>query len=210
MATWPALTLWPAWALFITLFLCVAGWERGSNDAGLGGFVIPTYSWLCCLLAIWWTLRNASDKFFEAKKSLLEERAGAPSAHQPGLETQNPGLDTQTEAAAASQGHQTEAPAKKNPRLYWLDNLKVALTMIVVLHHTTGSFAGLPQRNFIALKSCPAGRNSFTDFAFTFTTLNQSYFMPLFFFISVTQSFFSSRCRPETLLLVGLPRWIFV
>eukprot|EP00937_MAST-01D_sp_MAST-1D-sp2_P006222 g6222.t1 len=175
VSTWPTLTLWPAWALFITLFLGAAGWERGDNDAGLGGYVILTYSWLCCLLYIWWKLHYARDEFFEAAESLLEHEHGNA---QPDRELA--GLATQPDSA--SQPGPSATTKKK--RLYWLDNLKVALTMIVVLHHTTGSFAGLPQRNFIALKSCPDGGNSFTQFAFTFTSLNQTYFMPLFFFIS--------------------------
>lgn len=65
------------------------------------------------------------------------------------------------------------------PRLYYLDNLKSCLTLLVVVHHTLGAFGGiglsLSVGNF---------RNPFQVFTETLQILNQSYFMSLFFFIS--------------------------
>lgn len=68
-------------------------------------------------------------------------------------------------------------------RLYYLDNVKIFLTILVVSHHVTCAFGG-----------CPGGKgwflivglydNSFRPFAQAFQVLNQGYFMSLFFFMS--------------------------
>jgi glucan biosynthesis protein C len=66
-------------------------------------------------------------------------------------------------------------------RLYFLDNVKVWLTALVVSHHVTCAFGGCGSGWFLVVGeySCP-----FQWFATSFTLLNQAYFMPLFFFIS--------------------------
>eukprot|EP01083_Nonionella_stella_P068275 181182_1 len=59
-------------------------------------------------------------------------------------------------------------------RLYYLDNIKSFLTIIVVMHHISGAFHGVIGDYY----------NSFFLFAIPFSTINQTYFMCLFFFIS--------------------------
>lgn len=67
-------------------------------------------------------------------------------------------------------------------RLYYLDNLKVFLTWLVVTHHVACAFgaAGTVAWPF----TVGAYDNEFTLYMGKFLQLNQAYFMPLFFFIS--------------------------
>jgi hypothetical protein len=73
---------------------------------------------------------------------------------------------------------ETAQPARKQ-RLYFLDNVKTILTAIVVMHHVACAFCGNGW-----IYNIGHYRHSFQIFASTFLTLNQSYFMALFFFIS--------------------------
>ena len=69
------------------------------------------------------------------------------------------------------------------PRALYLDNLKTALTLIVVLHHTAVCFFGtfgMPGW----IMQIGLYKSSFSCFGAWFTFVNQSYFMCLFFFIS--------------------------
>lgn len=70
------------------------------------------------------------------------------------------------------------------PRLHYIDNLKSVLTVIVVLHHTLGAFAGVGSLGL----SVGNFRSTFQVFAGVFQILNQSYFMSLFFFLSALLS----------------------
>ena len=75
------------------------------------------------------------------------------------------------------------APAEQprsGPRLFYLDNLKSCLTLLVVVHHTLGAFGGIGSLGL----SVGNFRNPFQVFTGTLQILNQSYFMSLFFFIS--------------------------
>lgn len=72
-----------------------------------------------------------------------------------------------------------EAMKAQRHRLFFLDNLKVALTALVVLHHSVCAFSG--QSWYYAIGSY---QNSFHTFALWLLGLNQCYFMALFFFIS--------------------------
>jgi len=70
--------------------------------------------------------------------------------------------------------------SRGGPRLYYLDNLKSCLTLLVLVHHTLGAFGGIGSLGL----SVGNFRNPFQVFAGTLQILNQSYFMSLFFFIS--------------------------
>lgn len=70
-------------------------------------------------------------------------------------------------------------PPPPRRREVYLDNIKAALTAIVVLHHCTCSFG--PGGFYMTLASY---RSSFQPFGAALLALNQSYFMSLFFFIS--------------------------
>ena len=65
-------------------------------------------------------------------------------------------------------------------RLYYLDNLKSCLTLLVVVHHTLGAFGGIGSLGL----SVGNFRTPFQVFTGTLQILNQAYFMSLFFFIS--------------------------
>ena len=62
----------------------------------------------------------------------------------------------------------------------YFDNLKVFLTVVVVMHHTVCAFVGTSW--FYAIGQFDG--NSFKSFGFATLLLNQSYFMSLFFLIS--------------------------
>ena len=67
----------------------------------------------------------------------------------------------------------------KKERLYYLDNLKIFLTVIVILHHQTCSFTGSGWYFNVGNYG-----SSFQAFGSTVLLQNQSYFMCAFFFIS--------------------------
>jgi glucans biosynthesis protein C len=79
------------------------------------------------------------------------------------------------------------------PRLYYLDALKACLTILVVIHHTIGAFAG---QGSLGL-SVGNYRNAIQPFLSSFQIIQQSYFMSLFFFIS---AYFS----PPTVIRKGV------
>lgn len=67
------------------------------------------------------------------------------------------------------------------PRYYYLDNLKAFLTFIVVLHHITLAYSGGGQVTAFIL----GNQDTLTArIATGFLSVNQSYFMCLFFFVS--------------------------
>lgn len=73
-------------------------------------------------------------------------------------------------------------PSRSAPRYYFLDNLKIFLTGLVVTHHVTCAFGGCGEGSWylsIGNYLCV-----FTGFARVFAMLNQGYFMTLFFLIS--------------------------
>lgn len=74
------------------------------------------------------------------------------------------------------------APDVQVMRLYYLDNLKVFLTWLVVTHHVACAF-GAAGTNAWPL-TVGAYDNEFTHYMGKFIQLNQAYFMSLFFFIS--------------------------
>ncbi len=71
---------------------------------------------------------------------------------------------------------------QERKRLYYLDNLKIFLTFLVVSHHLTCAFGGCGPGGWVLIVGIYD--NSFKPFADAFTQLNQGYFMSLFFFIS--------------------------
>lgn len=70
---------------------------------------------------------------------------------------------------------------KKKPRAYWMDRLKVVLTVIVVIHHATGAMRGSGSATSLCIGNFA---NSFQWFSLSIVILDQSYFMSLFFFVS--------------------------
>src|SRR5210317_311854 len=65
-------------------------------------------------------------------------------------------------------------------RIYWLDNLKISLVCLVILHHIAIAYGGAGDLLF---------KEGATDaispiILSIFTGINQSFFMSLFFFIS--------------------------
>jgi len=70
-----------------------------------------------------------------------------------------------------------------NNRLLFLDNVKTFLTALVVIHHVTCAFGACGEGSWFLIIG-QDGPVAFHRFGAILTTLNQSFFMPLFFFIS--------------------------
>ena len=80
------------------------------------------------------------------------------------------------------------APAEAAPvaaaRLPFLDNVKVFLTALVVLHHCACAFGACGEGSWYLIVKGGGGPRAFRLCVKTFVTWNQAYFMSLFFFVS--------------------------
>ena len=80
------------------------------------------------------------------------------------------------------------APAEDAPvaaaRLPFLDNIKVFLTALVVLHHCACAFGACGEGSWYLIVKGGGGPRAFRLCVKTFVTWNQAYFMSLFFFVS--------------------------
>ena len=72
---------------------------------------------------------------------------------------------------------------KNKKRMAFLDNTKIFLTALVVSHHTTCAFGGCRTTSWYLVVAMD-GNPYCQSFLRAFATLNQAYFMPLFFFLS--------------------------
>ncbi|MDA8368272.1 MAG: acyltransferase family protein [Nocardiopsaceae bacterium] len=72
-----------------------------------------------------------------------------------------------------------EAAAPTRPRLYYLDHLRVALTVLVVLHHASLAYSNVPAWYYIDPADDPS--SALLD---VFLVVNQAFFMGFFFLIS--------------------------
>ena len=75
-------------------------------------------------------------------------------------------------------------PAAPPARLPFLDHVKVFLTALVVLHHCACAFGACGEGSWYLIVKGGGGPRAFRLCVKTFVTLNQAYFMSLFFFIS--------------------------
>lgn len=71
-------------------------------------------------------------------------------------------------------------PQNRTERLYYLDNFRTYLTVLVIYHHVAVPFGGLGSW-FYSSKNYPPGSSIALS---AFNALNQSYFMGSFFFLS--------------------------
>jgi hypothetical protein len=103
----------------------------------------------------------------------VEEKAGLPAAEP---------------LVVATEAHPATAKAAK-PRMYFLDNIKAFLTVVVICHHTIDDMRGSNDTGAVfcildAVTVLPQPKTAYAIFANSVLTLNQSYFMAFFFFIS--------------------------
>jgi len=84
-----------------------------------------------------------------------------------------------TEQTRAPAGGPTALATVPRPRLYYLDNLRITLTVLVVLHHVAVTYGHIPVWFYTEPADDPTG--SVLD---AFVTVNQSFFMGFFFLIS--------------------------
>ena len=76
------------------------------------------------------------------------------------------------------------APVAAAARLPFLDNVKVFLTALVVLHHCACAFGACGEGSWYLIVKGGGGPRAFRLCVKTFVTWNQAYFMSLFFFVS--------------------------
>jgi len=88
--------------------------------------------------------------------------------------------------------------AKSPGRLFYLDNLRVYLTILVILHHAAMAYSGTGEWSIVD----PAIDDISPIFLTFFTTLNQSYFMSAFFLLA---GYFT----PHSLKKKGKANWLF-
>ena len=106
----------------------------------------------------------------------------------------------------------TAAPTTTRPRLFYLDNLRVALTALVVIHHSAATYSDIPGAWYYSEQ----GSDSSAGFLFGLLMINQAFFMGAFFLIAgffVPGSFDRKggrRFLRERLLRLGVPLLIFL
>jgi hypothetical protein len=100
------------------------------------------------------------------------DQATKPRSHEQEVLLQQP-LDSEIQST----------PKHSPQRMFYMDNIKVALTVIVICHHVTCAFLG-PSWYYTISTDSATESLEFSIFASGFLGLNQSYFMALFFFIS--------------------------
>ena len=105
----------------------------------------------------------------------------------------------------------TRAKEKSSTRLFHLDNLRIYLTILVILHHTAIAYGGAGDWAIID----PAVDDLSPIFLTTFTAVNQSYFMSIFFLLA---GYFTPRSfdkkgwatfLKDRLIRLGIPLLIF-
>jgi glucan biosynthesis protein C len=91
-------------------------------------------------------------------------------------------LTHSTDAArCAPEGALPPTSTGSRPRLLFVDNLRVTLTVLVVLHHLAVTYSGLPLWYYVE----PPPEDSWSAGLLSlFILINQSFFMGLFFLIS--------------------------
>jgi len=97
-------------------------------------------------------------------KAMLDLWRDRKSEQTAPAETRNPLAPATTEEPLLDQ------PSTPKPRLYFLDNIKTLLTVIVITHHTTGAYAGTGWTYGIGNYA-----NSFASFGRAVMTLDQAY-----------------------------------
>lgn len=105
------------------------------------------------------------------------------------------------------------APSTSRPRLFYVDNLRTALTVLVVLHHAAIAYSNVPRWYYLETATDPSG--TLLDILLL---LNQAFFMGAFFLIAglfVPGSYERKGARRffgERLLRLGVPLlvWLLV
>ncbi|RKS08439.1 fucose 4-O-acetylase-like acetyltransferase [Nocardiopsis sp. Huas11] len=104
-------------------------------------------------------------------------------------------------------------PATRGPRLLYVDHLRTALTVLVVLHHSAIAYSNIPHWYYLETATDPSG--TLLD---VLLLLNQAFFMGAFFLIAglfVPGSYDREGARPflgKRLLRLGVPLlvWLLV
>ena len=127
-------------------------------------------------------IMSMSVAFTYRKKQLDDGR----SAEDVDIEVAaNPLNSEETPSAELRRSAPAEAaPVAAAARLPFLDNVKVFLTALVVLHHCACAFGACGEGSWYLIVKGGGGPRAFRLCVKTFVTWNQAYFMSLFFFVS--------------------------
>merc|ERR1711862_300061 len=88
-----------------------------------------------------------------------------------------------TQTPPSSTQSTLQESSKQKERIYFLDNIKLFLTFIVITHHTICAFGGCKQNSnwYLTIGNY---RNPFSEYCGMITTVDQAYIAPLFLLIS--------------------------
>lgn len=92
-------------------------------------------------------------------------------------------------------------------RLYYLDNLKLSLTLLVILHHIAIVFGG---NGAFAITSHTTGTPFFNTLMTLFLSINQSYFMGLFFALSAYFSYHSLKTKTTQAFIIAKSKRLLI
>ena len=128
---------------------------------------------------------SMSVAFTYRKKQLDDGRSAEDVDIEDNDSTANPLNSEGTPSAELRPSVPAEAaPVAAAARLPFLDNVKVFLTALVVLHHCACAFGACGEGSWYLIVKGGGGPRAFRFCVKTFVTWNQAYFMSLFFFIS--------------------------
>jgi hypothetical protein len=103
----------------------------------------------------------------------------------------------------------------KKPRIFYIDNIRIYLTILVILHHLAISYGG--SGDWVIRESDFHSINEITIIIFTlFNIINQSYFMAFFFLLSgyfTAHSFLRKSKRgylKSRLVRLGIPLLVYI
>jgi glucans biosynthesis protein C len=136
------------------------------------------------------SIQNNDSDTEETSKSnqeeIMDNQVGTPITVRVDPSSKNIELEAPvapSDASPATNITSNPEPNNSGSRVAFLDNVKIFLTFLVVTHHITGGFGGSRDDSFylvVGMQEHPLVQGILRSFS----TLNQSFFMPLFFFVS--------------------------
>jgi len=208
------------WALYLLVILLILPFLQ---DGSMAASEVLERSWLYVTfgMVFWFLVLPRIAACFRPKRTpplnhRLEESTSPDQSANNSLRIDDQPLPALTEPAMKHEkdlelGPPSATPlARTKPKIFFLDNIKIFLTGLVVVHHVAGMWRSsvdlfatvytctyntsvVPQLDSIDQLPCMQPENAIADISNTFFTrvfalwlldLNQSYFMALFFFIS--------------------------
>jgi hypothetical protein len=144
-----------------------------ANDFGRDVDVIASWSLLVAVsLGVLWAFSPMNLRCCTSK----ENHNGVRDLERASPDPRTKDLPEYKVCVPVSPGDMNKASGK--PKLYFIDNIKIFLTLMVVITHTAQVFRGIQP---LSVEGSPGYYNTFTS---GLEELNQAYFMALFFLLS--------------------------